>query len=197
MGKPASLPVFMSWQSGDVKQARSMLERGVAVGPPPASGARDEWLTWAAHAYLGLGMVQPAQEMATRIASTSTVRRHRLFQVVASARGDEQAVRAHLQEVDPTGPSLIQAARAGAVAEVRSAVAGWTLGRNPATEQAVLGELARLEGRAAEATPLLEEALTAGTPHAFFLEQMFFSWWRSRSRWLGWRRVRRREGFRS
>ena len=153
-----------------MKQARAELDRLVAHGPPAAREARDDWRTWVTHAYLGLGMIRSAEEMATRIGLT--VRRDVLRQYAASARGDRPAAMVQAQAFGRTVPSLMLAARAGAVAEGRSAVADWTSTSSSTAEKAVLGELARLEGRTAEAIPLLEEALSAGS-HTLFLEQMF------------------------
>ena len=151
------LPVHVSWRRGDLEEARSTLQRVVASGPPPTSLVRDEWLTCAAMTYLGLGMLHAARETAVQI--TSTERRQTLLHFVAWARGDQQAVRDHVQRLEPRGDRLMLLARAGAVGEARNALVGWTRFRTPAREKVILGELARLEGRLGEAIPLLEEGL--------------------------------------
>ena len=160
------LPVYVSWRRGDPEEAQSTLQRLVASGPP-TSLIRDEWFYIAAQAYLGLGMLHAARETAVQIASTEW--RHTLLQFVAWARGDQQAVRDHVQRLQPWGFSLMLLARAGAVDEARNALVGSTRALSPAHERVVRGELARLEGRLGEAIPLLEEGIVElGTGHPLF-----------------------------
>ena len=193
------LPVRASWRRGALEQALTTLTRVVAAGPPPTADARDFWLRRASRAYLGLGMLQAARDTAVQIASTEE--RYMALDLVAWARGDQQAVRDHVQGVEfPVAYSLMLLARANAVGEARNALADWArnvrAGRHPyaplgwepelaAIERVVLGELARLEGREGEAIRLLEEGLLFESPGQALTPT------RARGRWapewyLGW-----------
>ena len=152
------LPVHVSWRRGDLEEARSTLQRVGASGPPQARQARDSWLSNASFGYLTLGMLDAAHDMAVQIDS-ELCRADAALSLVAWARDHRQAARDHLRRCPPSAPGLILLARAGAVDEARNAPVDWTRARPPAYERAVLGELARLEGRLGEAIPLLEEGL--------------------------------------